>query len=127
MLLPSCFALLRRTGEGDNPKKFCLLPFEEWEKVPDRADEGLAVFDSIGGGQVLVFLLGLFCSRLLLRLGFGMVVIMAGMIVRVIMVVVVITMLVIMAGMIFFVFILNHGLQSFAALMDLRAMESMCC
>jgi hypothetical protein len=25
----------RRTGEGDNPKKFCLLPFEEWEKVAE--------------------------------------------------------------------------------------------
>jgi len=29
------------TGEGDSLEKFCLLPFEEWEKVPDRADEGL--------------------------------------------------------------------------------------
>ena len=31
------------TGEGDNLKKFCLLPFEEWEKgelANGRADEG---------------------------------------------------------------------------------------
>jgi len=25
----------RGTGEGDNPKKLCLLPFEEWEKVAE--------------------------------------------------------------------------------------------
>jgi hypothetical protein len=31
----------RRTGEGDNLNKFCLLPSEGWEKVPDRADKGL--------------------------------------------------------------------------------------
>ena len=39
----------RRTGEGDNPKKLCLLPFEEWEKVAEgrmmaslpRASNGL--------------------------------------------------------------------------------------
>jgi hypothetical protein len=25
----------RATGEGDNLKQFCLLPFEEWEKVAE--------------------------------------------------------------------------------------------
>ncbi len=34
------YPVSRSTGEGDNPKKFCLLPFEEWEKVADRPDEG---------------------------------------------------------------------------------------
>ena len=28
------------TGEGVNLNQFCLLPFEEWEKVADRPDEG---------------------------------------------------------------------------------------
>ena len=58
-------------------------------------------------------LLGLFGCRLLLRLGFGMIVIVV-MIVRVVMIMVVIAMVVIVAGMIFFV-VLNHGLQGLAA------------
>ena len=37
----------RGTGEGDNLKQFCLLPFEEWEKVADRPDEGTSVHNLI--------------------------------------------------------------------------------
>jgi hypothetical protein len=42
----------RGTGEGDNLNQLSLLPFEEWEKVPDRADEGPAVFGSLRRGQI---------------------------------------------------------------------------
>jgi hypothetical protein len=32
----------RGTGEGDNLKQFCLLPFEEWEKVGEARMRALA-------------------------------------------------------------------------------------
>ena len=41
---------LRRTGEGDNLKQLCLLPFEEWEKgelANDRPDEGPLILVSL--------------------------------------------------------------------------------